>query len=134
MVRFLVALIALMFLVFGLSSYTHYSTLGIDNEEVQGNKVLYRYYRLWWPGNGALLIGHGKTLKPYQPQQHYDLIDPASTFFEKPHKQPNPHSFWNRLGFWWIHESQPQQQWIGLPALLPALLLGVLWLGLKHKT
>lgn len=120
------ASVALVFLVMALSSYTHYSTIGLDNEQVQGSQVQYRYYRLWWPGNGALLIGWGESLQAYDPKKKYDLLDPAATFFRAPHKQPPIQSIWNRLGFWWVNQPNPRQVWLGVPALLPALLLVVM--------
>lgn len=116
-------LAALLFLVFGLSSYTHYSTLGVDNERVQGEQVDYRYYRFWWPGNGSLLVGWGESFKPYHPALTYDAFDPAGTFFRAPHKLLAANSCWNRLGFWWIKNSNPRQFWVGIPALLPAFVL-----------
>lgn len=134
LVRTLIGFIAVVFLVFGLSSYTHYSTLGIDNEQVQGEQVDYHYYRLWWPGNGALLIGGGASFKPYNPANHYDLFDPAGTVFRTPHKHLEAQSWWNRIGFWYIHDSSTRQFWLGLPALLPALVLIWLWWRLRRST
>lgn len=129
----LLAIITLGFLVMSVTSYTHYSTIGIDNEKVQGEQVIYRYYRLWWPSNGALLIGYGETVKAFNPNQQYDLFDPAGTIFQNPHKLPEIKSSWNRLRFWWINNAEPKQLWIGMPAFLPVLLLGVLWWWLKRK-
>lgn len=124
-------LLALSLLVMGLSSYTYYSTLGIDNERVQGEQVDYHYYRFWWPGNGALLIGFGASLKAYDPATQYDLFDPAGTLFRTPYKPLEIKSWWNRLGFWWINHKNPRQVWIGIPALLPALFLMVAWWRLR---
>ncbi|WP_298610137.1 hypothetical protein [uncultured Thiothrix sp.] len=123
-------LLALTSFVMALSSYTRYSTLGIDNEQVFGEQVNYRYYRMWWPGNGALLIGWGESFQTYDPKRSYDVFDPAGTFFRSPHKQPQIQSSWNRIGFWWINSLNPRQIWVGVPAILPALFLLGLWWGL----
>lgn len=80
--------LTLILFVMALSSYTRYSTLGIDNEQIFGEQIYYRYYRMWWPGNGALLIGWGDSLQTYDPKRSYHVFDPAGTFFRTPHKQP----------------------------------------------
>lgn len=134
LLRLVTGLLALSLWGMALSSYTHYSTIGIDNEQVQGEQVQYRYYRLWWPGNGALLVGWGESLQAYDPKKKYDLLDPAGTFFRVPHKQPQIQSSWNRLGFWWMNQSNPKQVWLGVPALLPALLFMLLGWYLYKST
>jgi len=129
----LLSLAALGFLLFGLTSYHYYSTIGIDNERIQGDQVDYRYYRFWWPGNGALLVGFGETIKPYNPKVQYDLFDPAGTLLRSPYKPLEVQSLWNRLGFWWINNSNPRQFWVGVPALLPAFLLCSAWWRLRKR-
>jgi len=103
-----------------LTSYHYHHSIGFDHEQIIGTQVQFTYERLLWPGNGALLIGQGQTLKPLQPNRHYDAFDVAASFFHEKYKLPEAKAIWNRLGFWWVNE--PQQYWIGLPAWLPVLL------------
>lgn len=116
-----------------LFSYTHHTTIGIDSETVYADQVRYHYYRLWWPGNGAMLVGHGITWQAYQAQRHYDRFDLAAAFLHPKYREPTPQSNWNRWGFWWIQQKDPQQVWIGIPAYLPVLVLAMLIGGLAAR-
>ncbi|WP_020560515.1 hypothetical protein [Thiofilum flexile] len=130
-IRLLLLLLGLGFGLFWLSSYTHYSTIGIDSEapQMKLGKVHYTYYRLWWPGNGAVLIGRGQSIQAYDPTRHYDRFDPAGTFLRTDRQhQPAVKTNWNRRGFWLVQEAE--QFWLGVPAWLPVLIIGLLWWGL----
>ena len=109
-----------------VSSYKYYSTFGIDIEPVINNKVFFHYYRLWFTGKGDVLLGHGVAIKDYDPAKIYDKFDLAATFFQTPFdNKPQPLSAWNRLGFWYVSTQMPNQQfWLGIPALLPVLIIG----------
>lgn len=104
-----------------LSSYTHHSTIGIDTDHIHHDKTVTRtYYRLWWPGNGALLLGYSAQHQPFDTRQTYERFDPAGTFFQPKQNKLTPQSNWNRHDFWWISQTEPVPQfWIGIPAWLP---------------
>ena len=106
-----------------LSSYTHHSTIGIDSDRMhEDNTVTRSYYRFWWPGNSALLIGYSAQHEPFNANKTYERFDPAGTLFRSKQNKLTPQSRWNEYGFWWISQADPAPQfWIGIPAWLPAL-------------
>lgn len=109
-----------------LSSYTHYTSIGVDSERVKGETVDYHYYRLWWPGNGSLLVGRGITMQPFNPEKQYDNFDLGAAFFRPQSRKLEARTAWNKTGFWYINPPKPvRQYWLGIPAWLPvALILG----------
>lgn len=108
-----------------LSSYSFYTSLGVDTERAEGATVRSTYYRVRWPGDGSFRVGGGALGRPLtaRPVQPFDL---GGTFFQ-PARRSVPRSLWNRLGFWWVEapEEWDGEQllwtwWIGIPSwLLP---------------
>ncbi len=104
---------------------THrYTSLGIDSEQMIGQSVYGRYYRVRWPGNGSMLVG-------YVDEHHHFHGKPADAFdlggtFLQPAKAPRPRSVANWLGFWWIHFDRElgQDDW-AVPGATRAMLVGV---------
>lgn len=110
--------------IFWLSSYTHYNTFGIDSELHKNKQVENHYYRLWWPGNGSLLIGKSVILHPYDANKTYRQFDLGAAFFRSPSDKIKAQSFYNKIGFWFINLEKPIQQfWIGIPAWLPTFIM-----------
>ena len=113
------AIVLFILSVLWLSSYHFHHSLGFDHEQVISSQVKFRYERMWWPGNGSLLIGQGVSWQPIKTHKHYASFDLAADFFHAPYKQPSIKTTWNRFGFWWVHETN--QHWLGIPAGLPVL-------------
>lgn len=130
-------LLSLTFLMMWLLSYSFYTSLGVDTDRANGSNVITAYYRIRWPGNGSFWIGGGAYRHPNQgkPLEPFDL---GGVFFQVP-QRPQPHSLWNRMGFWLIRivsedgthdktQSAPSQWqfWMGVPSWLPVLVTSVL--------
>ncbi|MEP0834542.1 hypothetical protein NDI48_25600 [Microcoleus sp. AS-A8] len=115
-------LLSLTFVMMWLFSYRFYTSLGVDTDRADGSDVITGYYRIRWPGNGSFWIGGGAYRHPDEgkPLQAFDL---GGVFFQPPPRS-QPHSFWNRVGFWLKRESELNQWqfWIGVPSWLPVLL------------
>ncbi|MEW6498581.1 MAG: hypothetical protein AB1589_39695 [Cyanobacteriota bacterium] len=131
------SLLSMTFLVMWLFSYSFYTSLGVDSDRADASDVITAYYRIRWPGNGSFWIGGGTYRHPGEGKR-LDPFDLGGVFFQAP-QRPQPHSFWNRIGFWLIPiiledgtngsiESTPSQWqfWIGVPSWLPMLLTGAL--------
>ncbi len=113
-----------------LTSYSFYTSLGIDMDEVEGAQVRYTYLRVRWPGDGSFRLGRGCVYRPLAsaPVEPFDL---GGAFFKSP-RRAEPQSVWNRVGFWWVDETAgkgstqpPWAYWIGIPSWLPPLLTGL---------
>lgn len=114
-----------------LSSYSLYTSLGMDTDHLEGDSVRYTYYRIRWLGDGSFRIGGGALARPLSAAP-VDPFDLGGTFFE-PARRPVPRSSWNHWGFWWVDEPEPHDNrrqiwtfWIGLPSWLPPLGTGAL--------
>lgn len=120
---------ALVSCIMWLTSYFYYTSIGIDSEYVdhqqdESSNLGNNYYRVRWPGNGSLWIGGGRDYSRLEIGKTPQRFDLAGTFFQSPRRLESK-SVFNMLGFWWINENR--QTWIGVPAGLPAILLG-LWI------
>ncbi|HEX8700587.1 MAG TPA: hypothetical protein VF815_17180 [Myxococcaceae bacterium] len=113
--------------VMWLTSYSHYTSLGLDMDRVEGAQVRFTYWRVRWPGDGSFRLGGGAHYRPLEsgPAEAFDL---GGTFFQPPQRAV-PGSWWNRLGFWWVDEEGGQEgakfiwrRWVGVPSWLPLLL------------
>lgn len=117
--------------VAGLFTYT---SVGLDHDAVDGDRVRAHYYRVRWPGDGSVWVGgggHDRRLAARPPER----FDPASSLFERPNR-PEPRSTWNRLGFWWVGNAAEDpflpagsagaawSGWVAAPGWLPAVLFG----------
>ncbi len=116
--------------VMWLSSYSFFTSLGLDHDRVEGAQVRYTYLRARWPGDGSFRMGGGGLLRPLEIHA-VEPFDLGGRFF-KPPRRSVPRTFWNRLGFWWLTEPSEQDEaqntwvfWVGIPSWLPALLTGV---------
>ncbi len=123
--------------VMWLTSYSFYTSLGIDMDEVEGAQIRYTYLRVRWPGDGSFRLGRGALYRPLEsaPVEPFDL---GGVFFQ-PARRTTPRSFWNRLGFWWVDEaagkgarSLPWAYWIGIPSWLPPLLAGLVTMRVRR--
>lgn len=126
----------LLFTFFWLASYSYYNTFGIDSEQPRNDKVEYHYYRFWWPGNGALLIG--KSIVPHQHDEskNYQIFDLGAAFFRQPSDKVKAYDLWSKAGFHYINVDNPiSQVWIGIPAWFPVfVILGYFYsLWLRHE-
>ncbi len=115
--------------VMWLSSYSFYTSLGLDMDRLEGSIVRYTYLRVRWPGDGSFRVGGGALLRPL-PDKPVEPFDLGGRFFQPP-RQSMPRSVWNRIGFWWVDEPLEQDEllntwvfWVGIPSWMPALLTG----------
>ena len=119
----------LLFTFFWLSSYSYYNTFGVDSERYHAefkhnNNIEHHYYRFWWPGNGALLIGKSIILHPYDASKNYQIFDLGAAFFRQPSDKVKAYDLWSKAGFYYINLNKPiRQVWIGIPAWLPVFLI-----------
>jgi hypothetical protein len=128
-------LASLTFMVMWMTSYTHYTSVGVDSDRVVGDSVVQTHYRLRWPGNGSFFMGYDQYLKPAS--EPLELFDPGAALFQEP-RRPAPQSWWNEVGFWSLSRRNPLAQvlpgvsvvpwssWLGIPSWVPVLLTAVL--------
>jgi hypothetical protein len=117
-----------------LSSYTHYTSIGIDADTRSQKNITHHYYRVRWPGNGSIWFGGGNTQRASDPSKPYEPFDLAATFFYANPVLPETNSGLNRWGFWHQYQNKPTlnptpESWIGIPSWLPVLFI-VLFIGL----
>ena len=143
-------LLSLMFLGFigtaalWATSYTHYTSIGIDHDQHINNEgsdsnnknILHSYYRVRWPGNGSIWFGGGQSKRSINSPKPFEAFDLAATFLYPNPELPIIESAYNKAGFWLKNREKPSQQfWLGIPAWLPVVILGFLslflWRGLK---
>jgi hypothetical protein len=114
----------LLFTFFWLTSYSYYNTFGIDSEKRRNDNVEYHYYRFWWPGNGALLIGKSIVLHQYDASKRYQIFDLGAAFFRQPSDKMKAYDLWSKAGFYYINLEKPVCQiWIGIPAWFPVFII-----------
>ena len=65
------------------------------------NKV--KFYRVNWTGHGSVWIGYGSRWKDKDTTKTLEKFDLASGLFKPNKKTLQTASFWNRIGFWFIH-------------------------------
>ena len=115
-----------------LTSYTHYTSIGIDVDTMKNQQITHRYYRVRWPGNGSIWLGGGLSHRASNPDSPYEPFDLAATFLASNPIKPQPNSRLNQIGFWYY--TPRQQGWIGIPSFLPILLIGLLLFYLiRHR-
>ena len=68
-----------------------YTSLGVDSEEMVGQSVHGRYYRVRWPGNGSLMGGYVDSHHHFRVDKPADAFDLGGTFLQ-PAKAPPPRS------------------------------------------
>ena len=114
------------------TSYTHYTSIGIDADTKQNGLIAHHYYRARWPGNGSIWFGGGISQRASDPAHPYEPFDLAATFLYPDPQKPKAHSLWNRLGFWREYHSSPDiQYWLGIPAFIPIMLFSGLLFWIK---
>ena len=126
------------------TSYTHYTSLGIDHDQhlnndasdSNGKSILHSYYRVRWPGNGSIWFGGGQSKRPIDSPKPFEAFDLAATFLYPSPELPAIESAYNKAGFWLKTMDKPSKQfWIGVPAWLPVVIFGflslLLWRRLK---
>jgi len=117
--------------VAGLFTYT---SVGIDHDQVEGDRVLAGYWRVRWPGDGSFWIGTAGHWRPVA-EKPADAVDLGGVLFRQP-LRPIPRSWWNRRGFWRIDQTDSDPfsakhypdpvwtNWIAVPGWLPVLVFG----------
>lgn len=109
-----------------LTSYTHYTSIGIDIDTRHNQLIKHHYYRVRWPGNGSIWFGGGTSQRASDPNRPYEPFDLAASFLHTNPTKPEPHSILNYIGFWQHNSPSPNHQyWLGIPAWLPVFLLGI---------
>lgn len=125
------------------TSYTHYTSVGIDHDQHVNNEanksILHSYYRVRWPGNGSIWFGGGQSKRPIDSPKPFEAFDLAATFLYPNPELPIIESAYNKAGFWLKSIEKPSKQfWLGLPAWLPFVILGflslLLWRRLKKHS
>ena len=125
--RYLSAVSLLIFTILWISSYTHYTSLGIDHDIEREHQTLHVFARIRWTGHGSIWIGYGSQWKQADSITQLEKFDLAGVFFRRATQSLDAPSFWNRVGFWFIRSQSPQPTfWVGIPSWLPVLVLG--WL------
>jgi len=115
-----------------LTSYTHYTSIGIDADTRENALIAHHYYRVRWPGNGSIWFGGGISQRASDPARPYEPFDLAASFLHANPEKPTPRSTLNRLGFWKQNSPSPNlQYWLGIPAWLPVLILGFIVFKLR---
>jgi len=133
--RLSVWLALLFFSIMFLSSYTHYTSIGIDVDTRQKENITHNYYRIRWPANGSVWLGGGKTQRASEPNKPYEPFDLAATlFYPNPEENPVMKSALNRWGFWYKSSAIPNKQlWVGIPSWLPVLMLTFILIFIRRK-
>ncbi len=112
-----------------ISSYSHHSSLGIDHDFEQQDRILHKYYRLNWTGYGSILIGYGSQWKQKQVGKALEKFDLALSLLKPAETPADRNTIGKRLGFWFIKSESPTPMlWVGFPSWLPVLLLLLLLL------
>ena len=115
-ITYLLSLKLILLTIMWLSSYTHYTSIGVD--------IDHQYYRVRWPGNGSIWLGGGNTQRASDPTNPYEPFDLAATFFYANPRRPEAKTTFNRWGFWYKSIQKPNQQmWVGIPSWLPVFIL-----------
>jgi len=124
------------------TSYTHYTSLGIDHDQYINNvtsddnnkNILHSYYRVRWPGNGSIWFGGGQSERPLNSPKPFETFDLAATFLYHNPELPPVESTYNKVGFWLKTMEKPSKQfWLGIPAWLPVFISGLLSIVLWRK-
>lgn len=132
MIQRLLWLLLTLSLVMTATSFTHYSSIGLDHETGQGENVIRHYWRLRWPSNGAFFIGYGTHPRPdlTEPSERFD---PAAQLFAK--RTATPQWTGSLLGIRTLHTGTAaiHEYWIGVPALYLPILFGLSSLWQKKR-
>jgi hypothetical protein len=118
-------------MVMWLTSYSFYTSFGVDTDRAEGSTVRSTLYRVRWPGDGSFRVGGGASSRALQGYS-VEPFDLGGTFFQPP-RRSTPRSFWNRIGFWWVDVPKAQEGvllwtfWIGVPSWFLPLVAGAMW-------
>lgn len=127
-------LMLLGFSFFGLSSYSHYTSVGVDRDQYNNDHIRHSYYRVRWPGNGSFWLGGGTSNRPLNSSKPFEGFDLAATFLDSNPVLPVAESNYNKVGFWLRSMTHPSKQfWLGIPSWLPVLFLGLLFFLSRKK-
>lgn len=128
-INLLLSLLLLVTALLSISSYTHHSSIGVDHDFEQQDRVLHKYYRVNWTGYGSILIGYGSQWRHKDVARPLEKFDLASSFLKPAEVPAERDSFWKRMGFWFVCSASPAPIfWIGVPGWLPVLFLTLLLL------
>jgi len=120
------------FILMWFTSYTHYTSIGIDVDTQENTQITHHYYRVRWPGNASIWFGGGISERASDPNNPYEPFDLAATFLSPNPEKPHAHTTLNRLGFWYQSIHKPNRQWwVGIPSFMPLLLIGLMLFSLK---
>ncbi len=133
-ITYLLSLKLILLTIMWLSSYTHYTSIGVDIDRKENSNITHKYYRVRWPGNGSIWLGGGNTQRASDPSKPFEPFDLAATFFYANPQRPEAKTTLNRWGFWYKSVQKPNQQmWIGIPSWLPVLIVILMLLNFKRK-
>ena len=117
-----------------LTSYSHYTSIGINLDQYKQKKISHSYYRLRWPGNGSIWLGGGYSYRTLNSLKPFERIDLAATFLYSDPELPEVKSYYNKIGFWLISTNKSSRQfWIGIPSWLPVLFLTFLIISIMKR-
>ena len=104
-------------------SYSRYTSLGIDTDQLVADGVLHHSYRLRWPGDGTVRLQYDRRLYEFGEEQ-IEAVDFAARVLERPPRTRATSTVaWH--GFSWGVQQRGERKaytWIGGPSWLPALL------------
>ncbi len=141
--RGLAWLLGLAFLVMWPFSYRFYTSFGVDMDRREPGAIRRTHHRIRWPGDGSFWMGAEAFWLPATTSS--DAFDLGGAFFRAP-RRPPPRSSWNQWGFWFIREERQVTPlpplsttysgsfWVGVPSVLPPLLLGFFWLVRRWRS
>ena len=99
------------------------TSIGFEREDRYGTVVVNRWYGIVYPGQGSVIAGGEATFEPNhgQPIDSFDLGGAWLTPYENgAHEAVG----WERFGFVW--RMTEHQRWVGVPAWLVAVGLGII--------
>lgn len=122
------ALVGLGFLLMVPFSYSRYTSVGIDTDQLVADGVLHDSYRLRWPGDGTVRLQYDRRLYEFG-EERMETVDFAARVLERPPRTRAASTVaWH--GFSWGVQQRGERKsytWIGSPSWLPALLLMMPW-------
>ena len=131
--KLLLTLALLITTLLSISSYTHHSSLGVDHDFEQQDRILHKYYRINWTGYGSILFGYGSQWRD-KDTKPLEKFDPASSFLKPAETPAQRNTLWKRMGFWFVSADHPAPMlWIGIPSWLPVLFLFLIFVANCQK-
>ncbi len=127
-VALVVILMGCSFLIVAVANGARYSAIGLDTDRLRGERIVHRYWRLRWLGDGTLRCGGGA--KQYRlDEETLDRVDLAGRLLEEPQLEKHRPAWWG-FGVWQGPEAYDSKEgkhlwarWVSVPAWLPGVVL-----------